>query len=156
MGSHKFSTDSRYSVLLDTLNTDFRLVIRDAVVTPHLQDLLAFLLVTLVPSLETLASLEAGQGRDGAGPRPVRVSAQHRPRQAARGGAGGPPRPRSHAPATPRPRARGGAGQQHRHPGGARHLLRGAARQPGQHHLRGAQPQAARAHLLVPRWSGDW
>ena len=37
VGSHKFSTDSRYSVLLDSVNTDFRLVIREAVVTPHLQ-----------------------------------------------------------------------------------------------------------------------
>ena len=55
MGSHKFSTDSRYSVLLDSVNTDFRLVIREAVVTPHQLNLLTIIGPHLV--LQTIHQL---------------------------------------------------------------------------------------------------
>ena len=52
--------------------------------------------------------------------------------------------------------ARGvGGGEHHQHPGGARHLLQAGAGDPGQHHLCGALPQAARAHLLVSQWPGQ-
>ena len=64
VGSHKFSTDSRYSVLLDSVNTDFRLVIREAVVTPHQQeqDILTLLLVTLTPLITDPGVTRGGTG----------------------------------------------------------------------------------------------